>query len=92
MKLYVNQYPVGSARFPNTNGTWYHMRVEIRGKDRCRVTIDDAIVFDKKLGRDPLPRGGIALSAYTGGRGRCTVYYDNVVVVPLAGLVQEESR
>ncbi len=42
------------------------------------------VVFDKRLRFRAPPRGGIALSAYAGGVGQCTVYYDNVVVPPLA--------
>src|SRR5262249_23086001 len=77
LKMYVNEFPVGSAKFPNANGTWYHMRVEIRGKDKCRVTIDDKVLFDQSLRHNPPPRGGIVLPAYTGGLAQCTVYYDN---------------
>ncbi len=83
LKLYVNQFPVGSAKFENPNGTWHHLRIEIRGRNRCKVAIDGHIALDHRL-RPPAPsRGGIALSAYTGGVGHCTVYYDNVVVTPL---------
>jgi len=63
-------------------------RVEIRGKDKCRVAIDGRVVFDRGLQPDPPRRGGIALSAYTGGLGQCTVYYANVVV---SGLAVEQS-
>jgi len=83
LKLYVNQFPVGSAKVANANGTWHHMRVEIRDKDKCRVAIDGRVVFDRGLQPDPPRRGGIALSAYTGGLGQCTVYYANVVVTAL---------
>ena len=83
LRLYVNQFPVGSAAFANANGSWHHVRIEIRGRDRCMVAIDGKVVLDHRL-RPPAPsRGGIALSAYTGGIGSCTVYYDNVVVTPL---------
>lgn len=84
LKLYVNQFPVGTAKVTNANGTWHHMRVEVRGKDRCRVVIDGRLVLDRGLQPDPPRRGGIALSAYTGGLGECTVYYANVVVRKLA--------
>jgi hypothetical protein len=83
VKLYVNQFPVGTGKATNANGTWHHMRVEIRGKDKCRVAIDGRVVFDRALQPDPPRRGGIALSAYTGGLGQCTVYYANVVVTAL---------
>lgn len=81
--LYVNQFPVGSGKVENANGSWHHMRVEMRGSS-CRVTIGDRVVFDKHPRIKPPPRGGIALAAYAGGVGQCTVYYDNVVVTPLA--------
>lgn len=85
LKLYVNQFPVGGAAFANPNGVWHHMRIEILGRNRCRVAIDGSVVLDQRL-RPPAPaRGGIALSAYTGGVGTCTVYYDNVVVTTLSG-------
>src|SRR5262245_15733547 len=83
LKLYVNEYPVGSGKFSNANGTWYHMRVEIRGKDKCRVTVNGKVLFNQGLRHDPPPRGGIGLSAYTGGLAQCTTYYDNVVVTAL---------
>jgi hypothetical protein len=84
LKLYVNQFPVGTARVTNANGTWHHVRVEVRGRDDCRVAINGRVVFDRELRPDPPPRGGIALSAYAGGVGQCTVYYANVVVTALA--------
>lgn len=80
LKLYLMQFPVGSASAPNRNGTWHHLRIEIRGRDRCRVAVDGNLVLDRRV-HPPAPAGGgIALSAYTGGIGSCTVYYDNVVV------------
>jgi hypothetical protein len=83
LKLYVNELPVGSAKVPNGNAVWYHMRVEIRD-GKCSVAVGGKVVFDQRLRHKPPPRGGIALSAYTGGLALCTVYYDNVVVTPLA--------
>jgi hypothetical protein len=84
LKLYVNQFPVGGAAFANPNGAWHHMRIQVRGRNSCKVTIDGSVVLDQRL-RPPAPaRGGIALSAYTGGIGTCTVYYDNVVVTTLS--------
>ena len=83
LKLYVNQFPVGSAAFVNRNRTWHHLRVEIRGRDRCTISIDGTVVLDHRLRPPAPPRGGIALSAYTGGIGSCTVYYDNVAVTPI---------
>jgi len=81
--LHLNELPLGSGRIANGNAVWHHVRIEIRGND-CRVTIDKEVVFDKRLRFKVPPSGGIALAAYTGGIGQCTVYYDNVVVTPLA--------
>ena len=83
LKLYINQLPVGSAKVTNDNGAWHHIHVDIRGND-CRVTVGGQVVFDQRLRHSAPPRGGIALTAYTGGLGQCTVYYDNIVVTPLA--------
>jgi len=81
--LYVNQFPVGSGKAENANGSWCHMRIEIRGS-ACRVSVGGHVVFDKHLHlKAPPSRGGIALAAYAGGLAQCTVYYDNVVVTPL---------
>ncbi len=82
--LFVNEFPAGGGKAENANGSWHHMRVAIRGSS-CRVTVDDRVVVDRHLLIRPPRRGGIALAAYAGGVGRCTVYYDNVVVTPLAG-------
>jgi len=82
--VYVNQFPVGSGRVANTDGAWHHVRIAIRDH-RCRVTVDGNVAVEKHL-LAPLPsHGGIALAAYAGGVGRCTVYYDNVVVIALEG-------
>ena len=80
--LYVNELPVGSGKASNTNGTWSHMRVEIRGQS-VRVFVGKDVVVDRKLRFHAPAHGGIALAAYAGGVGQCTVYYDNVVVTPL---------
>ena len=45
--------------------------------------MNDAVVIDKEDSRKARASGGIALAAYTGGVGECTVYYDNVVVTSL---------
>jgi len=92
LKLYVNQFPVGAATVANANGTWHHMRVEIRGRDHCRVAIDGRVVFDQALRPDPPARGGIALSAYSGGVGQCTVYYANVVVRALGAAKSTKAK
>ena len=39
---------------------------------------------DNRSGRHLRRNGAIALPAYTGGVGQCTVYYDNIVVTRIA--------
>jgi hypothetical protein len=80
--VYAGRFPVGSGQATSTNGSWSHMRVEIRG-NACRVTVDGRVAYDKHLRFHPPAHGGIALAAYAGGVGQCTVYYDNVVVTAL---------
>jgi hypothetical protein len=58
------------------------MRVESLDS-RFRVFVDGRLVLAEIDRRGSFPRGRIALAAYTGGAGRCTVYYDNVVVTAL---------
>ena len=41
--------------------------------------------FDRRMASRIPDSGGIALAAYTGGVGECTVFYDNVVVTSLDG-------
>jgi hypothetical protein len=80
--MHRREWPMGRARAVNGNGVWHHLRVEASGH-RYRVYVDGALALDREDGRRARPQGGIALPAYTGGGGRCTVYYDNVVVTPL---------
>lgn len=77
---YVREWPLGKATTTNPNGTWNHVRIEAKG-DRFRVFVNG----EKKLDRADTrrPKGRIALAAYTGGVGQCTVYFDNVVVTAL---------
>ena len=82
VRVHVNETLLGKADIENGNGVWHHLRIEVRG-ERGRVTIDGKTVLDKKLPTRVPRAGGIALPAYTGGVGQCTVYYDNVLVVPL---------
>lgn len=77
---HLREWPVGKARVTNANGTWSHVRLEAKG-DRFRVYVNGALKVERVDTRRP--SGRIALAAYTGGVGKCTVYYDNVVVTKL---------
>lgn len=88
--MYQGQWPMGRANVTNANGTWNHLRVEARG-NRFRVFVNGEQRLDRTDGRAEARGdaraarnfGRIALPAYTGGVGQCTVYYDNVVVTAL---------
>lgn len=77
--VYLREWPMGKAQATNANGSWNHLRVEIKGT-RLRVFVNGELRLQREDARRARPRGGIALPAYTGGVGQCTVYYDNVVV------------
>jgi hypothetical protein len=81
--LHRRHWSMGRAPVVNGNGVWHHVRIEARGH-RYRVWVNGAVALDRMDGRRACPRGGIALAAYTGGVGECTLYYDNVVVTALA--------
>lgn len=78
--MYVREWPLGKASATNANGVWQHVRIEVRG-ERYRVLVNGQLRLDRTDARRA--QGRIALAAYTGGSGRCTVYYDNVVVTAL---------
>jgi len=80
--LHRREWKMGRADVHNANGVWHHVRIEARGH-RYRVWVDDALLIDREDSRRARPRGRIALAAYTGGTGQCTVYYDNVIVTSL---------
>jgi len=80
--MYQREWPMGRARAMNANGTWNHLRVEARG-NRYLVFVNGELKLDRVDGRNGRPSGRIALPAYTGGYGQCTVYYDNVVVTAI---------
>jgi 3-keto-disaccharide hydrolase len=80
--LHRREWPMGKARVNNGNAVWQHLRVEAHGH-RYRVWVNGALALDRTDSRKARPRGRIALAAYTGGTGQCTVYYDNVAVVAL---------
>jgi hypothetical protein len=73
---------LGKAPALNANGVWHHVRIAAEGH-RYRVWINGAQVLERSDGKKARPRGRIALAAYAGGVGQCTVYYDNVVVARL---------
>lgn len=80
--MYLRDSPMGRASATNANGTWNHLRVEARGM-RYRVFVNGELKIDRLDTRNTRPRGRIALPAYTGGVGQCTIYYDNIVVTAL---------
>src|SRR5262245_58756287 len=84
--MYQGSWPMGHASAVNANGTWNHLRVEARG-NRYRVFVNGEQRLDRYDGRSDARgtrlSGRIALPAYTGGVGMCTVYYNNVVVTAL---------
>lgn len=80
--VYRGALPMGRAQATNANGVWNHLRVEIDGS-RLRVRVNGDLRLERAESRGAKPHGGIALPAYTGGVGQCTVYYDNVVVTRL---------
>ncbi len=79
--MYRRELSLGRARVTSGNGRWTHLRVECRGASYT-VFVDGSKVLERG---DPRARGAgrIALPAYTGGVGECTIYYDNVVVTKL---------
>jgi hypothetical protein len=80
--MYFREWPLGHDDVTNGNGTWNHLRIEAKGT-RFRVFVNGALKIDRREVKKAPPTGGIALPAYTGGVGECTVYYDNVLVTKL---------
>jgi hypothetical protein len=80
--MYLRDWPMGRASAVNANGAWNHLRVVASG-DRFRVFVNGELKIDRPDARSARRSGRIALPAYTGGVGQCTVYYDNVVVTAL---------
>jgi len=74
---YARAWRQGDAPAINPDAAWNHVRIEVHGR-RFRVWVNGDLRLDHALTRTL--HGRIALAAYTGGTGRCTVYYDNVVV------------
>jgi len=77
---YVRDWPMGKASALNADAVWNHVRIEAKGQ-RVRVWVNGQLELSHPQSR--AAHGRIALAAYTGGVGVCTVYYDNVVVTPL---------
>ena len=77
--LHLREWPLGKASALNPNGVWHHLRVEAHGR-RFLVWVNGVLAIDRADARGARPNGRIALAAYTGGVGECTVYYDNLVV------------
>jgi hypothetical protein len=80
--LYRRELPLAKARAASGNGAWHHLRVECRGGSTT-VLLDSVTVIRNGNPRLPGGSGRIALPAYTGGAGECTVVYDNVLVTRL---------
>lgn len=80
--MYSREWPMGRASVENGNGMWHHLRIEASGS-RVRVFVNGEKKLDRSQPRNGHRKGRIALAAYTGGVGECTVYYDNAVVTPL---------
>jgi len=76
------EWSLGKTAAINANGMWHHLRVEAIGT-RYKVFVDGELKIKGEDNHKPVTRGGIALAAYTGGVGQCTVFYDNVVVTDL---------
>jgi Domain of Unknown Function (DUF1080) len=77
--LHRREWRLGKARVLNANGVWHHVRIEALGH-HYRVWVDQALVLDRTDGKKARRQGRIALAAYAGGVGECTVFYDNVIV------------
>lgn len=77
---HLRQWPVGKSAVTNANGTWNHVRIEAKG-EVFRVYVNGGLQIERTDTRRP--KGRLALAAYTGGVGQCTVYFDNVVATAL---------
>lgn len=81
--LHRQEWPMGRVPIHNDNFVWHHIRIEARG-ETFRVFVNGKLMLEKEDGHHSSPRGRIALAAYTGGDGHCTVYYSNVIVTSLS--------
>lgn len=80
--LHLQDSRLGRAAIRNDNDVWHHIRIEALDS-RYKVYVDGRLLIDQSDPRKATRHGRIALAAYTGGDGKCTVYYDNVVVTAL---------
>lgn len=80
--VYQRELLMGRAAATNANGTWNHLRIELRGAT-FRLFVNGDLRVERQALKFIRPQGRIALPAYTGGSGQCTVYYDNIVVTAL---------
>ncbi len=80
--MYHREWPLGRASATNAGGAWNHLRVEARGA-QFRVFVNGELKLDRPDVKNAGVSGRIALPAYTGGAGQCTVYYDNILVTAL---------
>ena len=80
--LHRRERSLGKARALNANGVWNHLRLEAVGT-HYRVYVNGRLAIDREHAKGGAHPGRIALAAYTGGVGQCTVWYDNVVVTAL---------
>lgn len=87
--LHRGRHKIGNAAIVNPNGQWNHIRIEAVGP-RYRVFVNDRLLIDDHDHKQVVA-GRVSLPAYTGGVGKCTVYYDNIVVTALDPTA-EESR
>ena len=82
LKIQLSEFPITRVSVENGNSVWHHLRAEMRGP-RLRVLVDGDEIVNRRLPARAPACGNIALAAYTGGVGQCTVYYDNVTVTLL---------
>ncbi len=83
--MYRREWPLGKASAINGNGMWNHLRIEAKD-GQYRVFVNGELKLrhtDRRSPGTPPPSGRIALPAYTGGSGQCTLFYDNVIVTAL---------
>ncbi|HTR98082.1 MAG TPA: family 16 glycoside hydrolase [Candidatus Acidoferrales bacterium] len=86
---YVRERRIGRATVLNPDAAWNHVRIETHGA-RLRVWVNGQLEIDRP--QTHAARGRVALAAYTGGVGQCTIYFDNVVVRPFGSTPDRSVR